>query len=308
MAFRTIRSTERALQFFLVGCALVVGFVVYNFYSGSLLGNRATIADADQNEIALVLALGMAVSWYLATASVTLTRSFSLLRLAYLAYQPLALLAIFMTGSRGGFISTLPVLIYMFVSFGRVSFVMKAIVISVLLAGGYFVYQNLPEAQFERIAETSEELSTGEISGRGDLWSNAYYLWSEDVPTMLAGIGVGNFRNNVGAGVHNTHLSILTETGMVGFLFYFSILMLLLIAVHRSKLKDVRLFLYSFIACWGVGATALTWEYRKTTWFVWTITLCLAVAVRENNRSKGKERYNGKRSRRPSRQRIKELF
>ena len=274
-----------AMQALLAGAWWAVVVIWYNYQTGNLTGGRATIESVDQNEISLVLAMCIVVAIYLITEQRKSGRANPLMSLLNLAFIPAALLAILMTGSRGGTLACLPAFLFMLINFHRAGIGTKIVLGVLVVASTFFILQNLPEAQIERISTTQEELESGDIGGRGELWRNAYELWSSDGETMVVGIGSGSFIAASNYVAHNTHLSVLTETGLVGFFIYTAILTILLLTIGRAGSGHVKLFLVSLLMSWAIGATALTWEYRKPTWVVWTLILCVAVSSRKQAQS-----------------------
>lgn len=289
---------KTALQVFLIGAWVVIFVIFYNFHTGNLEGNRATIASSDQNEIALMLAMCLSVAMFLATNRSGRSRPNFIIKLVNLVFVPCALMAIIMTGSRGGTLAAVPALMFLLFNFGKANIGTKSILGLMIVIGAVVLVQNLPEEQFDRIASTQEEIESGDISGRGDLWSDAYEFWAADVETMIGGIGSGNFIDVTQTLVHNTHLSVLTETGLVGFSIYLFMLLILFFAIRRSGDGHVKAFLYSFLLSWFVGATALTWEYRKPTWLAWSLIICIAVAFRKKPIRKQPASSGNKRRRR----------
>ena len=161
----------------------------------------------------------------------------------------------------------------------------RQIVLSIAL-----VVQFVPEWQFDRILTFSEELETGEISGRGDLWRAAIEIWLNSPLNSIIGIGIGGFGMEVGIVAHNTFLSVLSETGLFGFLLYMSVIVSLVIATLRSH-REVRFLLLTLLMVWVTGALSLTWENSKLTWLVWSLVVCIAYGFpRHQLKSRGRGR------------------
>jgi O-antigen ligase len=71
--------------------------------------------------------------------------------------------------------------------------------------------------------------------------------------------------NTVGKVAHNSYLSVLVELGLIGFLLFTAILVL--VARHtlgRSRWDSS--FWLAILVTWSIAASTLTWEYRKPTW------------------------------------------
>ena len=98
------------------------------------------------------------------------------------------------------------------------------------------------------------DFSTDGGSGRFELWGQALNYF---MAHPLFGIGAFNFSDyyafdhNVKLYVHNTYLEVLVESGIIGFLFYCSFLVMLVIAFFRTKLHKqstyIVLTLFAFL-------------------------------------------------------------
>jgi O-antigen ligase len=280
----------RALQFYLIGAYVAAGFVIWNFYTNDLAtqGDRSGIEGVDLNELAMSISLALPIAWYLATRS-RIGLSGVVMASASYVFLPIGMLAIMMTGSRGGFASVVPTALYIVVSLlyvGKGAKIVAGIAIAVSIV---VVLQYVPEAQFQRIMTFSEEIETGNISGRGDLWRAAVQIWLESPSNSIIGIGLGGFGMEVGMVAHNTYLSVLSETGLIGFIIYLLILISLVVVGFRSQ-REVRYLLLTLLMVWGLGAAALTWEYAKLTWLVWCLIVCVAYVFQKHPRRSTRKR------------------
>ena len=151
----------------------------------------------------------------------------------------------------------------------------KVVVVAVVVTLVIVLLPYLPEQQIERISTTVNSLESGELSSREDFWRLAISIWQADSKNSLVGIGAASFPSqNIGEYVvHSTHLSILVETGILGFSAYICILLVLIRLCWRSP---QRYFMLCLLCSWGIGASALTWEYRKPTWVIWSFLVCMA--------------------------------
>jgi type II secretory pathway pseudopilin PulG len=78
---------------------------------------------------------------------------------------------------------------------------------------------------------------------------------------------------------HNSFLSVLVELGIVGLALFGIILSIALIEVVRQPKWDARFWL-TMLAMWLVGASALTYEYRKATWLFLSFAVASAALAR----------------------------
>jgi O-antigen ligase len=71
----------------------------------------------------------------------------------------------------------------------------------------------------------------------------------------------------IGAWIHNTFLSVATETGFIGFVLFLSILGLVFYELIRLPGQISGLWL-TILMTWTMGALSLSWETKKVTWIL----------------------------------------
>ena len=108
-----LNTETRCVQAFfayLIGSWIVVVLTYYNFSTGSVeeWSGRTTVGNADANQTALLLAMGLPIGWYLATRKRNPGVKNFLFKFVSFSYLPAAVVAMVMTGSRGGVLSALP--------------------------------------------------------------------------------------------------------------------------------------------------------------------------------------------------------
>jgi O-antigen ligase len=237
---------------------------------------RFAAGGADPNDLAMVLALAVPMAWYLG-----MTYRQPLLRWISRGYLPLAVVAVGLTGSRGGMVVTTIGLLIVPLSMTRLSPGRLASAILMLGIAGGLAVAYTPERLVERLATTGTELEQGRLGGRGKLWKAGLEAFAQ---RPVIGYGTGTFRaavtpmlGSASQVAHNSYLSVLVEGGMVGFLFY----MLMIAAVFRATLKLPlleRRFGLVLLATLAVAMLPLTWEDRRAVWFVLAVLLGLSQA------------------------------
>ena len=163
---RHAEQQRALLTAYVLGCYLSVGAVLANFVTGrmSVDYSRYSAFGDNVNYVAIAIALGLPVAWYL-----TLHHRGARF-LGYLAFVPLALLAVGLTGSRGGLLICLTALGVIPLTFHRLT-VRRKFTLTVVLASMLFgVYGALPPANWQRLSETSAELRQGSLTHRRDIW------------------------------------------------------------------------------------------------------------------------------------------
>lgn len=287
-------SRERvrwALQAFVAGAIIVALIVFYNYAQGNVTRwtRRASIAGVDENDIALVLAIALPAALYLATTAGTrIKRRVSML--LNFTYVPAGIIAITMTGSRGGVASMLPFLVYgLYLAWrSRARGALWLIVLVPIIV--FVVWTFAPDAPLQRIATTFEEIDSGNVSGRGTIWAEGLEQWLSGGFYSIFGLGSGGYVWSVGRAAHSTPLSILVEGGVIGFVLFLGIIISLALICRRAQ-PAARAVCLAMLASWFIGTLALSWEYRKPTWVVWSLVLCVAVSHRSAPRRHRAQQY-----------------
>jgi O-antigen ligase len=231
---------------------------------------RFAAGGADPNDLAMILALGLPMAWYLG-----MTYRRPLLRWVCRAYLPIALLAIALTGSRGGMLAGLTALLIvplaMTLSPGRLATAIAMLVVSGTLAMVY-----VPDKIVERLATTGGEVEDLSLGGRVKLWKAGIRAFGQHPVT---GVGVSGFKTAVDPLLgtttqvaHNSFVSVLVEEGVVGFVLY----MMMFVAVFLAVLDLPRMerrFALVLMATLLVAMMPLTWEDRKPVWIVLAMLL-----------------------------------
>jgi O-antigen ligase len=232
--------------------------------------SRFAAGGADPNDLAMILALGLPMAWYLG-----MTYRRPLLRWVCRAYLPIALLAIALTGSRGGMLAGLTALLIvplaMTLSPGRLATAIVMLVVSGALAMAY-----VPDKIVERLATTGVEVEDLSLGGRVKLWKAGIRAFGQHPVT---GVGVSGFKTAVDPLLgtttqvaHNSFVSVLVEEGVVGFVLY----MMMFVAVFLAVLDLPRIerrFALVLMATLLVAMMPLTWEDRKPVWIVLAMLL-----------------------------------
>jgi O-antigen ligase len=230
----------------------------------------------DANDLAAALALALPMAWYLGSV-----HSQPLLRWLCRAYVPVGLVAIGLTGSRGGMLATIVALLIIPLTMTRLSPGRLVTGIAVLLISGAVAVAYIPETTVQRLATTSSDVQQGHLGGRLKIWVAGVHAFAQ---RPMFGHGTAGFRTAIGPFLpanpqvaHNSFLSVLVENGILGLALYG----LMFIAVLRAVLKlgplDRR-FSLVLLATLGVVMIPLTWEDQKPVWFILAALIGLARA------------------------------
>jgi len=264
------------LTAYLLGAYVAVfnTLLLYRREAGAL--RRFTAENTDPNDLAMTLALALPMAWYLG-----MTHRRPLIRWLCRAYVPLGILAIALTGSRGGLITTIVALMIVPLTMDRLT-AGRLLTAVVLLAGaGGLAVAYVPDKIVERFSTTRSEVEEGDLGNRARLWLAGYHAFER---RPVTGYGTSSFvsavrhelglRSNV---AHNTYLSVLVEQGIVGLTLY----LMMFVAVYRSVLRLPKLerrFALTLLVTLMVAILPLTWEDRKPVWFILAALLGLSQA------------------------------
>jgi len=232
---------------------------------------RFAAGGADPNDLAMVLALGLPMAWYLG-----MTYRQPLLRWGCRAYLPIAVVAIGLTGSRGGMIATTVALLFVPLSMTRLSPGRLVSSMVMLCVAGALAVAYVPETIVERLFTIGTELQGGHIGGRAKLWKAGLEAFAHE---PVAGYGTGHFKTAISPMLgeatqvaHNSFISVLVEQGIVGFLLYMTMLVLVFLSVMKLPTLERR-FALILLATLGVAMLPLTWEDRRAVWVILAILL-----------------------------------
>jgi O-antigen ligase len=248
--------------------------LVYHRDPGAL--RRFTAGGTDPNDLAMTLALALPMAWYLG-----MRHRHSLIRWVCRAYLPIAFLAIGLTGSRGGLLTTLVALMVVPLTMDRLTprRLVTAVIVLVGAIGLAIAY--VPDKIVERLSTTGTEVEDANFGNRGRVWLAGFHAFAR---RPVVGYGTSGFvpavtpelgsSSNV---AHNTYLSVLVEQGIIGLAFF----LMMFVAVYRAILplpKIDRRFGLTLLATLMVAILPLTWEQRKPVWFVLSALLGLSQA------------------------------
>jgi O-antigen ligase len=294
MVWELVQTNARAttlIQAYVFGATVLAVSTLYNFMIGKQAadlaaeeGNslkyhdsRYSMLGVNENDLGLMLALSLPMTLYLLSR-----RKNPLLIPLYWIHIGVTLTALFLAGSRGGLISAgvgmlmFPLIMYRLPQWQKVAFV--AVCAVGLVAGLALV----PSEVLERITEVGTDLTEGTMTHRTVLWNAGLEVF-RDHPVI--GVGAGAYGPaivravDIGYVAHNTYLSVLVELGVIGALLWMALVGCLFWSASEAA-HDERCLWNVVLLTWAVGVFALTWEYQKTTWFVFALLAAHTYAAR----------------------------
>jgi O-antigen ligase len=109
------------------------------------------------------------------------------------------------------------------------------------------------------------------------IWRQGLVAFTER-PWLGGGVNTFRLVNSLGKVAHNTFLSVLVEVGLIGFLLFGLMLGTVVWQAWRQPRWEARLWL-AMLATWVIGASTLTWEYRKPTWLLLSLVIVSGAVV-----------------------------
>ncbi|HOL73304.1 MAG TPA: O-antigen ligase family protein [Bryobacteraceae bacterium] len=261
------------------------------YVAGAVLASLATLAryvqnlqtyyrryaapGFDPNDLALTVALSIPMAFYLAS------RSRGIWPWMYRAAVLPAIAAILLAASRTALIGAF--LAFCFVIFtwrqsDRPQRVAGVLLLGVLLLG---TFRLAPSASRERLATLPNELTQGTLHNRTRIWKAGLKTLKQ---YPLAGAGAAAYPEAVRPALgrpaiegheyvaHNTFLSVLVETGMIGLALYGAMLATLAVFVWMMPFIE-RVLWAVMLAVWATGVSTLTWEHRKPSWLIFALIM-----------------------------------
>ncbi len=265
----TAETQRNLLRAYVLGTWVSAAGTVYSYYSASeTYWERSVAAGFDPNDLCVILAISVPMSFYLMTVDTAGLRGW-LWRLHPVVVIPAGLL----TASRGGFIAICGALLIIPLVARRLPRVSKVILGSSVVLAIFGLVGSIPAARWERIATIPQELTSGTLGDRRLIWAAGLQLFRE---SPGVGIGLGAFSSAVdkylGSGVvaHNAYLTVLVETGLLGAVLLGVALVLMVAQLRRLDYPERRLW-WIILLTWSVGAMSLSWAHRKPTWLLFAL-------------------------------------
>ena len=250
------------LQAYVLGSFVLIGSLISNYLNGIKIDQwevRYSATGVNAVDLSLLLLLGIPIAWKL--FHLAEIKKYRILKIINISYLPLAIFSIFLTGSRTSLFAIIPSIIYIIwpkrLAIGRSILIMILLVISLMV-----IQALLPSEISGRLATASSSIGSADIGGRVYLWNQAINIFLNN---PLIGSGSGALSTIIGTEAHQAFLSILAETGLIGFLLFTSIIAI--VVNQAAMLPDGYSGLwFAVFLVWTIGALSLSWEFRKPTW------------------------------------------
>ena len=293
----TRKRIESALQAYVLGAFVTGGSIIANYVSSPQARfpahDRVNALGYKIDGIALIVAIALPAAWYLATGPTVSTRPL-VLRVLNFAYIPFGGLALVLTGTRGATLASIPTALFVLWSLKHSSGVLRGMALGAVVCVGVLLYFYAPRGMLDRIstATTATQLGQqgGALEGRWSIWTASVDVWMHH---PIRGIGVGAHRTAVtpilaqskiyktaSKKAHNTYISVLTETGIVGGLLFLGVL-LSVFARLRQLSGWQRWYWSAQVGVLLIDAMSLSLEDNKSVWIFLSLAVAAAAAARE---------------------------
>ena len=287
------REQMRLMQAYVLGTFVSGIDTVYLFLSHQeSVYQRYAGARLDANDLGLIMALSIPVSYYL------LIQSKGKIAWVYRLQLLLAGTTVLLTASRGAALASVVALAIVPLTHGRLTARQRIAVlltVSFLVAGALLF---VPSTSWERLSTIPEEFSQGTFTGRTVIWTAAWELFRGH---PILGVGANALRLTVSrilteairtdeSGIpqvpaaHNTFLSVLVEQGVIGFALFCALLSVLALSLRGLPPFQQKLWIV-LLGVWVVGVSGLTWEMRKPTWFFFGLLMAQCGTMARNRQT-----------------------
>jgi O-antigen ligase len=263
--FQKPEELMAGLQAYIFGAYVLVASTIYNYLAGNIAvqyEGRYSATGVNANDVALILIFGLPIGMQLLFVARRNIRE-TLLRGINLLYVPLSIFSCILTGSRTSLIAIIPYAIFMIGTY-RISAGRKILIFMILLVSLLALLPFVPHAVINRLGTIGNSISAADLGGRVNMWRKSIVVLAQH---PIFGVGAGAVDRTIGGAVHNTFISVVTETGFIGLVLFLSILGLVVYKVVRLPRTTSAMWLTVFIT-WVIGVVSLSWEFRKFTWII----------------------------------------
>lgn len=271
------RSLLLAYQAYVAGAVVAFGFIFNNYLLNvTEFYGRYTIANIDTDLMSYILALSIPPAAYLAKQ-----RENKFLVAFNVLAIPMVMFAIFLTGTRTGFIVSLIGIGYWLFTHRRASLKIKAGMFVVFIISISAVLTFAPKASVERVFSAGSSIKSGTLNYRTVIWKTSIEQWKN---APIVGAGVAGLYSELSrkhvnyAWAHNTFIHLLAENGIIGVTLYILMIFSVIYFIVRSPYED-KMFLLSLLMVVLVSQIALHTHIQKATWFAYTMLFIHAFSV-----------------------------
>lgn len=273
----TRKHQLRLLAAYVMGAYVAALDTIVLYHRAASVLKRFTAGNADPNALAMTLALALPMAWYLG-----MTTRQPVLRFLSRLFLPIGILAIGLTGSRGGMVATVVALSLVPLTIARLSPGKRVIAVILIMISGAVAIRYVPETLIQRLSTTTQEVEGGRLGGRAKMWRAGLQAFAYK---PVVGYGVSSFKRAVQPWLvtqtqvaHNSFISVLVEEGIVGLLLFGMMIVVVFFTVLDLPTLERR-FALVLLGTLIVAMLPLTWEDTKQVWLVLALLLGMARAT-----------------------------
>lgn len=267
---RTREDLQEAWQALVLGGYVLIFFTLQAWFSGEQASfNRYAAEGVNENELAAMLGLGIPIALHLLMEN----RNFGW-KLVNILYIPAAFMAITLAASRTGFVIASVGFLYAVVVFRRSPMPWRILTALCVIGTIIAFLPMIPQASLDRLATIGHEASSGTLTGRTTIWKYGLIAWQEQ---PILGHGLGAFRKvvnpfSISESAHNTFISLMVETGLIGLLIFSAFLMALFRLLPQLPRQD-RSFQIVLMACLLLTQMSTEWSMEKIAWLLYSLLI-----------------------------------
>jgi O-antigen ligase len=236
---------------------------------------RYAATGFDPNDFGLILALSIPIALYLGLRERRWIQGY--LYGAVLAF----ICAVLLTASRTALVASFVAFGFCILTWQRCDFAQRIAIATLAAALILGLFQYAPAPQRRRLATIPNEVRQATFHDRTRIWKAGLIAFKSHV---VAGVGSCAYPEAVRPTLgrpdahpfqfvaHNTLLSVMVETGVIGFAIYLLVIASLVLFIWMMPFTERALWSV-VLASWAVGAAALTWEHHKPSWLIMALIM-----------------------------------
>jgi O-antigen ligase len=282
---RTEEEGDACLLAFVLGGYLLAGQMVHNFMAGDVLkdyGDRYTGSGFNPNEPGKIFAITIPIAWYL---GIIKEKQRTIVRFATAVYPLVSLFAVVLSASRGGLLACIPAIIFVLFNMRRLPLAGR-IFLAVAAFGAVIMLLKADIAPLlDRFSTIASSAKDDQLSGRTEIWAAGWQVFTQNI---ICGVGTGAFPTALlaktvayqGLPAHNTFLSIATETGLIGFGLFVTLLVIVVRDILRCQ-RSMRVMWFTCIISLIISMASSAWEIRPHPWLLLALIITWNHAKRD---------------------------
>jgi O-antigen ligase len=274
------------LQVFILGEYVGVCFAIYNFFFGnpyySFYQRFTPSSQSNPDGFGFMVVMGIPLAWYLASVN-TYTKWNHLRKIINYVYIPLAFVGLSLSGTRTALIASIIGTAFGLASLTHLRLAARVAIFLFLASAIILLVPHVQDLRsFQRFSTTYGEITQGDLNNRTNNWRQGLESFLEH---PILGVGGDMYRsvNKLGKLAHNSFLSVLVELGLVGLVIFGAILSVTAFNAFKLSRWEAGFWL-TVLAVWAIGASTLTYEYRKATWLFLSLVVASTALIEQGDK------------------------